>query len=533
MDAFAAFQTFETQFDYENSDVAWLTDLVVKEDMATIDGLAQRTDIVARPVYPYTETAESFSKDVDYYCSLYTLDASQGRAAVLYFFSVLTSQTASLAGDVSDDDIRTYLESVGVYYPDVLSDEELLAARALYIAMATGTFSAVTSGASLDEVLIDFTASMTGLNSEEVREWMPDASVLSFDDYFLASSKLALWTSGYDVDANTDEETVARYISYMALEKVGISSDSSLSVEEMKYKYMAAMLSVKYGVPVDSENLKAALASGTEAAYVLQLIGKAHSLAMRDGEYTLDSAFAAVAENTDIFDIEPGEFYADVTDYEVTLANRRSSIWIYPTAYVTNNSSYTVTITVNGKVIRNNFYNEVEIDPSLEEQILVINVVSSSVSTSSEFSYDLKVIQGEKEEQPIEGDEPGTDDPGAPEEHKNAYLSSDSFVREVLAEAGMESYITAILDTTLTPVLALAPVVRNTISFVAPSFDYGNIDVGLKAFSADTDDAGDNKYVSVLDELSGISDSSIKGIGGLDIGGTLSSLGDVMDLITF
>lgn len=526
INSLAAILTFETQFEYEQSDVAWLTDLVVKEDMETINGLADRTDLIAKPVYPYTETAESFKKDVGYYCSLYNLNADTSRASVLYFFTMLTSTAGTVAGDVSDDDIRTYLESVGVTYPEEISEEELFAARALYVAMATGTFSAVTSGASLDEVLIDFMTSLTGMNSEDLKKWMPEGDSLSFEDYFLATSKLTLWTNGYDVDVDTDEETVSRYISYLALEKVGIASDSSLSVDEMKYKYMAAMLGTKYGVSVDSDILKSCLANDTTAYYMLQLIGKANSIAIRDNEYTLEGAFDVIAENTDVFDIEPGEFYADITDYEVQLKNKRDSIWIYPTAYATNNSSYLVTITVDGNIIRNNYYNEIALDSSLAEQTLVIKVVSSSKNTVSEFTYKLLVKQGEKE-----ADKPSSGDSGEGTD-KNVFLSSDSFVAKVLEAAGMESYITAILDTAYTPAIILAPVVKNTISFVAPSFNFSEMaDLGvLSGIGANSEDG---KYISVLDELGGLSDMNIQGIGGIDIGSGFSSLDALRKSITF
>ena len=40
--AAAAILPFETQYDYDEADIAWLTDLVIKEDMTTVEGMAQR-----------------------------------------------------------------------------------------------------------------------------------------------------------------------------------------------------------------------------------------------------------------------------------------------------------------------------------------------------------------------------------------------------------------------------------------------------------------------------------------------------------
>ena len=61
---------------------------------------------------------------------------------------------------------------------DKPEDDLLIVARALYGAMVSGAFSGVTAGASLEEVMVTYLASLTGVNIDTLREWMPADSVL-------------------------------------------------------------------------------------------------------------------------------------------------------------------------------------------------------------------------------------------------------------------------------------------------------------------------------------------------------------------
>lgn len=523
-DALAAILAFETQFDYDSANVAWLTDLVIKEDMATVNGLASRTQLVPKPEYPYTETPESLAQDVAYYCALYNLSEGSQRAAYLYFFEILTSQAGVIAGDVGDEDIRTFLESFGIEYPDEVSADERIVARALYTAIATGAFSSFSSGASLEEVMVSYLASVSGMNMDELRKWMPGASVLSLSDYILAASKLSLWTNGYDVDEDTDEDTVFRYIAVMTIEQLGISVDSNLSFDQLKLKYMAAMLGTKYKVTVDSAKLGAALEEDNVPFYVLQLIGKKKNLAVTEENSTYEEAFELVAENTGAFDLEEDEFYADIPDYEARLQYKRNSIWIYPTAYVTNNSSYTVSIDVNGVPVRNGYYTEITLDPLQAVQTLHITVTAVTGSTSKSFEYNVTVIQGTEEYiVPI--------DPNAPGQITvNPYLSSDSIVTSIMATLGMDPYVSNVMDSTF--LTALAAPVKSTLSNIAPTFVPSET-VESQALLGLFSNPADGKYLSVLDQMGALSDVGISGIDGVNITGDQSMVQTMQSMITF
>ena len=74
----------ETQFVYDSADMSWLKDLIVKENMSSVDGLSQRNTLIPKPEYPYSATPESFMSEILYYQTVYTLDEDMADVAYLY-----------------------------------------------------------------------------------------------------------------------------------------------------------------------------------------------------------------------------------------------------------------------------------------------------------------------------------------------------------------------------------------------------------------------------------------------------------------
>ena len=500
--AAAAILPFETQYDYNEADIAWLTDLVIKEDMTTVEGMAQRVTLVPEPEYPYTETSESFRKEVDYFVSLYNLDLGSQRAGYIYFFEILNANSELLAADVSDADIREYLEGMGIAYPANPGSDELIIARALFTALVTGSLGASFAvGADLEEAIVSYLAVLTGMNMNTLREWMPDGSLLSLDEYILAASKLSLWANGYDVSRDTPDEEVYRLMAVMTVRAQGISVDSDLTFDSLKTKYIAALLGQKYSVVIDSEKLANHIENGTTAFYMLQLLGKKGGLSVREDNASYEQAFTLVAENTHAFDVSSDDFYADIYNYSAVLSSRRSSLWVYPTAYATD-TAYTCIVSVNGVPVKNNYYNEIAIDPEAAEQELVITVTASGSSLSSKCTYIVRITQGTYAG--IEGDEPVTDSGAS----GDSFVSGDSLVAAILSSIGVNSVISDILDRTYT---SLPAGLSGVVSFIAPTFDSEE----TTSAQVDSTDRNDNFFISVLDEIGSVADADIEGIPGL------------------
>ena len=520
----AVMLTFETQHGYDTPDSAWLTDVVINEDTATVAGLVQRAHISAVPEYEYSETPDSFKQDVAYYASVYSLSSGMEKTGYVYLFDLLNKNSDLIAANVSDEAVKDYLEGVGIAYPSDIGTDELVMARALYTAMITGAYAGISpDGKSLDEMIIGYVSTFSGIDAASLKQWMPEDSVLSLDEYILAASRFSLWSNGYNVSAETDADEVFRLVAVMSLEKMGISTDKNASVEEIKTAYTASLLGRKYGVSLNSEKLSQALKEGDEAVafYVLQAVGGQAGLSIRSDNCTYDEAFYLVAENTDIFALEDDEFYADIYEYDVYLTANRSSVWLMPKSYSGSSKDGIVEITSGSDTLRDNYYNEIELNSSLEKQTVKIKVSCTVNGKTSTCEYTFNFYQSENEAP--KGDIPTIDDVAD-------IISSDSIIADVFSSMGISRDLGTVVDSML---VSAPSALKGIISFISPTF--GDDDETTESDENADDSSHEEKEIvctAILDKIGSVVDIEIKGIDGLGLlRNTVSGKG--LDLVSF
>lgn len=434
--AIAAIMTFETQYDYSVPNKSWLTDLTVKESLTGVSDMVTDLTLVAQPDYPYTETAESFEKDVNEACKLYDLNEGSVRAAYIYLFDVLNDNSAFIEDETSDEDIKDYLVNAGIVYPDNYDADTLVMARALYTIMKSGSLDkylsdgSIPAGTALETAVVNYMSVFTGIDMSAVQEWTVVSDQLSLDEYLLAVSKYTLWSSGYDVSLDMDEEEVYRLIALMTIRKQGVSAPDDISFDEIKIRYLATMLGTKYDVSCDAAELANAMQSNSVAFYLLQLMGKDAQLSLQPDSIAYEDAFMRVAENTNRFDLEVGEFFADVSDYTTTLKYKRSSVWLYPTSYVCHNenTAQNITITANGVEIEDGNFNEIPVDISKNSDLITIRCSYKDSFETSESVYYLTVKQGVLSPDSVLIEQPELDDLLSGDYEIDDSLLSDTFI---------------------------------------------------------------------------------------------------------
>ena len=491
----AAILTFETQYEYDSANPAWLTDLTIKQNVDTIDGAITPLKLIPVTDYPYKDTAESFKNDVDYYTSSYLIGEDTAKAAYIYFFELLSSSSGLVAGDISDDDIRTYLRNLGVVYPTQTDDETAIVARGLYVALVTGTISSVTPGITLEELAMNFVSGLTGTDTAALKSWLPSVSEPTLDDYILAASKYTLWSAGYDVDANTDASTVYRYVAALTLEKYGITVDTTSDFDTIKLKFLAAMLGTKYGVQLNYATLGDALEADSVALYVLKLIAMDNGLSI--GSRSFEDAFLFVAENTDVFALEEGEFYADIYEYDIYVAEGLSYIWLNATPY---NTDGTVIISADSTILKNSYYTQFALAQDVEVQTVTITVTSVMNNQTSTCTYKLNVHFGGDVPESAQTNTSLSDAVG------RLYLSSETLLSGVLATIRMDTGVSSVLSQSFTQLETKA---KTVMSVIAPTFD----DESGESAAETTEE----ECISFLDKIGQIIDSDISGISGYGI----------------
>lgn len=395
----AVLTTVETQFSYNTSNPAWLKDLVLREDMTNPQAIPNTLTLNAKPEYPYSATAESFREEVSYFTALYSLDENTQKAAYLYVLQYVNQFATEATKNVSDEFIMEYLTEAGITYPEGgLGDyENTIFARTLYTLLSTGAVKIdIEPGTTVQAALILCLTQTLNIDPSTLALWST-SSVDTLDEYILAACKIALNTAGFRVTAETPKEEVYRLTAVMMIRKLGISIDEqNATPEEIQLKYLAALLGVQYDVSLDPDSLGKAMENGETALYILRCMGKEANITIRS-DMSFSDAFNAVAENTEYFALDEGEFYADIEKYETTLQYKREKIWVCPTAYRVSSATETVMISVAGNYVTSAQYAEVALDTSRQSQEIPIVVTYQNPDKTVSKTYTVTVFQGKED----------------------------------------------------------------------------------------------------------------------------------------
>lgn len=492
MSAFAIVMT-ETQYSYDSPNMSWLKDLIVKEDMNSLDGMTLRNDLVAKASYPYRETAETFKEEVAYYQSLYTLDENMANVIYLYMLEIALTFASGTDSGYSDEFIRSYLESIGIVYPSEESEETKIVARAFFSVITKDEGYVVKRGTGLYEAFTAYISTILGVNMNALLGFDSDSDMSDLREYVVAACKYMLYSAGYDVSKDTSEEDVYRLLAIMIIRSQGISIDSGTATfEEIKNKYLCAIICKIYDVPIDTVGFENAVKKDNLAFYLLQMIGKEHGVTVKDS-VTYNAAFDIVSKNTTYFNLEEGEFYADIYEYDIQLKHKREAIWLYPqTLGTTSESEGTkVNVFINDKDVRENYYVEVAIDKNVEKIPVVITVeYTEKTGKKISSSYKLNVIQGKTEA--IQSNT-----------ISDAFQNVTDVVDKVLGDLGMDSSIADIVQRIP---FELPKRILSITTLLLPNFDSNSLGLGflsqLFGYSTDND--------------SNVDTDQIGGVGGLD-----------------
>ena len=388
--------TVETQFDYSVSNPAWLKSLILNENMLNVNSIATNTKLTALPEYPYSKTADSFKSDVEYYTQLYSLDVSSKRAAYIYVLEYLNSASAAVQGETSDEYIKEWLTDNGIIYPTngLYDTENLIFARTLYSLMSGG-YSGVTipSGTTVQAALVMYMAVIFGDDIASMIAMNDGLMPETFDEYVYLVCLVALNANGYNVNRQTPENEIYRLTAVQMVRTAGYAVDAdTVTFEELKNDFTAVWVGKVYDVNLDATEFAEATANGTGALYVIRTIGKTHGIAVQNDASYAD-AFTTVAENTDVFAFDTGEFYADIYNYEAYLSYIREKVWICPTALHTPEGDESILITVDGSPVETGEYKEIPLSTEAETQTVIITVTFTGDKTYTK-NYTIKIHQG-------------------------------------------------------------------------------------------------------------------------------------------
>lgn len=395
----------QTQYKYDKNDPSWLRQLVIKEDMLSSNGLF--SEEVLHPIcsYPYNIDAPGFKAQVAENIELFTLDEDSQKAAYLYLLEQLGALSIIANPETSDKSKADWLREQGIIITeeDEKDPDKAIMISALYALMQNDFYYVITGerlkipkGTTLEEATVMYLMALSGNNTELldfVRKYFGNSSIGSLEDYIYYTSLMALFAQGYVTPAEIPtitKEEVYRRVAVMTIRNAGIAIDAeTATTEEIRYKYIAAMMGTQYSVTVDPDAFKRATDKGEAAFYILQRMAyEDANVTISSTKHSYEECFKIVLKKTNRFDLE-NEFYSDIFEYDVHLDNLRKFISINPNPI----SSSGVSITINGVDVRSAAYAQVDLTGKEKETITIVSrqTTGKDVETSV---YKVNVYQG-------------------------------------------------------------------------------------------------------------------------------------------
>lgn len=395
----------KTQYKYEENDPSWLRQLVIKEDMLSTSGLINEEILQPVCAYPYTTDAPHFKAQVEEYIELYTLDDDSQRAAYLYLLEQLGALDIIANPETSDKSKAEWLREQGIVITeeDEKDPDKKLMISALYALMQNDFYYVIKGerlnipqGTTLEEATVMYLMGLSGESTQLtdfVLKFFGKASVGNLEDYIYYTSLMALYTQGYvspfEIPTLSREE-VYRRVAIMTIRGAGIAIDSeTATTEEIRHKYLAAMMSTQYSVTVDPAALKKALDKNTAPYYILQRMAYEDAkVTISATKYSYEDCFKLVLNKTKRFDLD-NEFYSDIFEYDVHLDNIRSNIYINPNPI----SKSGVSISINGVDVTGGSYADVALAGKEKETITIVSQYGSGKNLKSSI-YKVNIYQG-------------------------------------------------------------------------------------------------------------------------------------------
>ena len=199
----------QTQYAYSEQEPSWLRQLVVKEDMLSVEGIATASVLHPVTAYPYTSDAPHFKAQVEEYVKTYTLDEESQRAAYLYLLNQIGALTIISEPTVSNQTKADWLREKGIVVTaeDEADAERVLMISALYAMMRNdlhyvykGEHLEIPSGTPMEEALVMYIAALSG-NDNSLAAFMirffGTTKLGTLEDYIYYTSLMSLYVNGY------------------------------------------------------------------------------------------------------------------------------------------------------------------------------------------------------------------------------------------------------------------------------------------------------------------------------------------------
>lgn len=383
-----------------NYNYAWIDYVVLRDSSTSVSSLE------LRPVTdnPYSHTYSEFVKECSDYTSLFyvsedVLEDTFTDSLKSVYYSLLAT------GLVKNDyqTMRAYNESMGIVYPYAESSLTEMYTAITYVCLRADLYKLLTDkeiyiprGTTVEGAVVAYLSTVCGVDVPANVSTVSGFSYIFARDYVLEDEN-------FPVSEDPSEEEVFFWTKVKAADACGYSVPKTTPYSEITqsqaeyvtYAYYASILTTKYGVMVDPYQLKDALSKGGNAVPVLVLKSMLDHVSIGYSNSESGKELFEKAKQEGFFDLE-NQFYTDIYDYELTVAENNDKVWI--TSFLLanqleNGSLNNVQTFVNSKLVANSATTAIELN-SKSDTVFSVKIIYSDGSHQDSAVYTFTVKKG-------------------------------------------------------------------------------------------------------------------------------------------
>lgn len=426
---------------------AWLDNMIIRDDpMAVL-----QADITPKPDYPYSHTYNEFINESKKYSTLLTIDENTVTAGyeeiidAMYYVVVAMGMTDDL------DVMCEYLTAQGIRLPanSAASKAEIAVVYAAikYDAVYTlyGKHVTFTKGTSLDGAVVTIISALTGTvvpsgvdSLTGYAIYCTKTYVTAFSDLPISSdpstSEIFYWAKVITAASNNYDVPVEVYSETTAAQK-----------QYVDYAYYASLLTTIYDVQVNPVKLVVAMQSSDELA--LQKLILTSMLDESGVDYandmTCEELFNLACKNG-WFALEK-EFYTDILNYEILVAQNCEKIWFTPFALagvLENSSEDYLTIKINGNQVAPSSTTGIALDTTKAQETVTIECTYNAPNRNDSAVYKFTI----KKSSSLNGTASSSQNSlvASVEQYVNAIVPSDNEIAGQVVDGVFQSVDSAI-----------------------------------------------------------------------------------------
>ncbi len=382
---------------------AWLDNVIVRDDAMAVTSKALHP---APTDYPGSHTYDEFVQELKQYSTLSDIDENTVTAAygelnsAMYYLVTATGMTGTL------DEMRAYLQNYGIRLPGNEDAEDKMAIAIVYAALKYDAVyvlyekkAEIPQGTTLDGANVIILSALTDTMLPSGIDTLTGFAVNTLKAYVTQFEELP-------VSKNPTPEEIFHWTKIITAAsydyKVPVTSfdkTTKAQKEYVDYAYHASILNTMYDITVDPVRLIVAVQSEDETALVKLVL---YTMLEEKGvTYSYDMPaedLFRLAENNGCFALED-EFYSDILNYEITVAETCTKVWFTPFALadqLQGGNSEFVTIKLNDTAVTPNSTTSVNLNTAVKNEKVLMTVNYNDGKKNDTAVYTFNIIKDKK-----------------------------------------------------------------------------------------------------------------------------------------